>query len=240
MNGSAGGEGRALWAACRSAVEAERVAAYEQLGRLLYRLLWPRVRREPRLQHLAEDCAQQALVKVWRQLEAGRGPDDPERFLAWSGRIATNALLDALRRLEPSARIQRSKRVALSQQLRLDADADAGGQPLAERLADPGAPDLEAGMAYAEIHALLGEIRSIASVSERSRTVLLRGFLEGWEDEELAEHLGTNKRNVHVIRCRDLAKLRQDAAYMRRLRRHYPAAGDAAGGDSEADGERGA
>ena len=95
-------------------------------------------------------------------------------------------------------------------------------------------------MAYAEIHALLGEIRSIASVSERSRTVLLRGFLEGWEDEELAEHLGTNKRNVHVIRCRDLAKLRQDAAYMRRLRRHYPAAGDAAGGDSEADGERGA
>ncbi len=230
-----GSEGRALYEACRSEREAERVAAYEQLGRLLYRLLLPRVRRDPRLEHLAADCSQQALVKVWRSLDADRGPRDPDRFLAWAGRIASNALLDALRRLEPGARVQRSKRVSLSRQVRLDLVREAGDRPLAERLPDESAPDLEARAAYAELHALLGEIRDIESVSERSRIVLTRGFLEDWEDEELADLLGTSRRNIHVIRCRDLAKLRQDRDFMQRLEAQYRPRGTAGASGDETD-----
>jgi RNA polymerase sigma factor (sigma-70 family) len=218
------GESRALYAGVRSASAAERTAAFEDLGQRLYKALWPHVQSDPRLHHLAADSAQDALVAIWQQIDAGRGPDQAESFIGWALRIATNKLVDELRRLEPSPRVHRSKRVALSQQTRLDTAETPEGQPLADRIADPAAPDVEAELIYAEIHAVLGEIHHIQAVSDNSRTVLLKGFLEGWEDEDLAEQLGTSARNIHVIRCRDLAKLRQDAGFMARLRVHFGAA----------------
>jgi transcriptional regulator len=51
--------------------------------------------------------------------------------------------------------------------------------------------------------------------------VLARGFLEGVEDEELADLLGTTRANVHVIRCRDLAKLREDESFLAQLSELY-------------------
>src|SRR5262245_25375820 len=91
----------ALLAACRSAPPAERAAAFQTLGRLMYRVLWPRVAHDPPLAELAEDCVQDALVKVWRNLEAGRGPDHPERFVSWAARIAANTLVSELRKVDP-------------------------------------------------------------------------------------------------------------------------------------------
>jgi RNA polymerase sigma factor (sigma-70 family) len=234
------GEARALHDACISPSELERVAAFERLGQMFYRMLWPRVARDPRLQHLAVDCAQDALVKVWEHLDEDRGPDDPERFIGWATRIATNTLLDELRRLQPVTRVHRSKRVALSQQLRMDVAATEAGRPLSERLADENVPDADHRLAYQEIHALLSEIHHVRSVSENSRTVLLKGFLEGWEDEELAEHLDTSRRNVHVIRCRDLAKLRSDPSFMDRLRPYYDAIEDDASVHAPESGQGGA
>ncbi len=215
------GESRSLYAAVRSASSAERVAAFEALGQRLYRALWPHVQSDPRLHHLAADAAQDALVTIWQQIDAGRGPEQADSFIGWALRIATNKLVDELRKLEPSPRVHRSKRVALSQQLRLETAETPEGHPLADRITDPAAPDVEAELIYAEIHTVLAEIHHIRAVSENSRIVLLRGFLEGWEDEDLAEHLGTTTRNVHVIRCRDLAKLRQDDGFMARLRAHF-------------------
>jgi len=215
------GESRASYAAARSASAAERAAAFEELGQRMHRALWPHVQSDPRLHHLAADCAQDALVTIWQQLEAGRGPEQAESFIAWALRIATNKLVDELRRLEPAPRVHRSKRVALSQQLRLESAETEEGRPLADRIADEAAPDVEAELAYAELHAVLSEIHHIRAVSEQSRIVLLQGFLEGWEDQDLAERLGTSTRNVHVIRCRDLAKLRQDAGFLARLRAQF-------------------
>jgi len=214
-------ESRALYEASRSASPEQRGAALESLGQHLYRALWPRVKGDPRLEHLAADCAQDALVTIWQQILGGRGPDLPERFLSWSARIAMNKLLDELRKLEPSPRVQRSKRVALSRQLSLDATDAPDGRPLADRLRDDGEPGAEERLAYAEMHALLSEIHGIRDVSEQSRTVLMKGYLEGWDDHELAEHLDTSQRNVHVIRCRDLAKLRRNSDFMARLRVYY-------------------
>jgi len=211
-------DSKALYDACRAPSAAARGAAFEDLGRRLYRALWPQVQADPRLEHLAADCAQDALVTIWQQLDAGRGPDQPESYLGWAVRIATNKLVDELRKLEPAPRVHRAKRVALSQQLRLETAETADGHPMADRIADPGAPDLDAALSYAEIHAVLGEIHHIRAVSENSRIVLLKGYLEGWEDDDLARHLGTTARNIHVIRCRDLAKLRDDASFMARLR----------------------
>lgn len=216
-------ESSRLFHAVHSPAAAERTAALEELGGRLYRALWPRVRGEPRLEHLAADCSQDALLTIWQRLEAGQGPERPESFLAWSLRVATHKLVDELRRLEPTPKAQKAKRVALSQQIRLDQAEDVEGRGLDEQLPDPGAADADTRLAYAEIHALLQEIHRIPSVSTNSRIVLLKGYLEDWEDAELAEHLATSLRNVHVIRCRDLAKLRLETGFVTRLRSCYAA-----------------
>jgi RNA polymerase sigma factor (sigma-70 family) len=204
-----------LLAACRAGQAATRAEAFQLLGRQLYRVLWPRVQSDPRLAALAEDCVQDALVKVWRALEAGQGPEHPERFVSWAARIAVNTLVSELRRLDPGAAVTRPKRVRLRSQVSLDELAAPDEGPGRELPA--GDPALDEQAARQELVALLAEIQRHPAVSVQSRIVLLRGYLEEWDDDELARHLGTTRANVHVIRCRDLAKLRADAVYMARL-----------------------
>lgn len=213
-------EGQELLAACLAEAPAERRRAYEALGQRLQRMLWPRVAADPRLHPLAEDCAQEALFKIHQQLAAGRGPDAPERFLAWAARIAANRLVDHLRLLEPATAAARARRVALSRQVSLDASPDGSDErPLGDQLADQEGEDASQAMEAQELLRLLSRIRTIQAVSERSRTVLLRGYLQEQDDEDLAAELDTNRRNIHVIRCRDLEKLRHDEDFMASLRR---------------------
>jgi RNA polymerase sigma factor (sigma-70 family) len=207
-----------LLSACQSSDERLRADAFQRLGQLLYRVLLREVGGgDPRVAHLAEDCAQEAIVAIWQRLESGHGPDHPASFVGWSARIAVNKLRDAQRRLEPQARVRRSKRVGLSRQVRLDAPEGEEGRAMSERLADDGTHESDAALGTEELRELLFGIRDLGIVSESSKTVLLRGYLGGWDDLELADSLRTTKNNVHVIRCRDLAKLRGDPGFMRRL-----------------------
>ena len=208
----------ALYAACRSGSEQERVTAFETLGRALFRIAFARVRGRPELRDVAEDSCQEALVVIWRQLEDGRGPDKPESFVGWAARIAVNKLLDEIRRVEPSSTSARSKRVASSLRTSLDADDSGDGRPLGERIADTEQENVDERLDMAALGDLLLEIHVIPDVSESSRIVLMKGFLEGLDDVELAELLGTSRPNVHVIRCRDLAKLRANEDFASRLR----------------------
>ncbi len=168
---------------------------------------------------------QEALEAIWRALEADRGPDAPERFVAWSAMIVVNKLREAIRRLEPKGAAGRTRRVALSRQRSLEAPPRPGELPLADRLQDAEGRDaedeLETKESYARIRDTIGDIAGLDAVSEASRTVLLRGFLEDWDDAALADHLGTTRANVHVIRSRDLAKLRAHPEFMTRLRALY-------------------
>lgn len=211
-------EAARLFAGCRSTSEAERARAFDCLGRFLYRSLRPRVADDPRREHLAADAVQEALVTIWRALEEGRGPDQPASFVAWAHRVASNKLLDLNRRLEPGPSAGPPRRVALSRQVRLDAPASDGERELAERLPDPSAPEPEAAAAFTALRDVVLEIARLPAVSEASRTVLLRGYIDGWTDDDLARHLSTSRGNVHVIRCRDLARVRADDAFMARLR----------------------
>lgn len=213
-------DARRLYDACQSHDLRAREAAFRELGRLLYPIAWRRVKDDPRLLPLAEDCTQEMLVTVWRQLEAGRGPEQPESFVSWCATILVNKVREELRRLNPAPERRRSKRIALSRQVSLDEPAAPGERALAETTPDD-APDADTVLAYHEIRDLVREIQTIPEVSEQSRIVLLRGFIDGWDDAELAEHLHTSKSNVHVIRCRDLAKLRVAPRFIERLRRHY-------------------
>lgn len=209
-------DSEALHARCSAQDPVERRAGLQELGRLLYRITWARVKDQPSLRGSAEDAVQEALVTIHGKLVEGEGPQ-PGSFVSWSARIAVNKLLDEIRRLEPRSGPGRSKRVARSRQESLDAPRDEDGQPLGESLADPRSQEADDALAAGELRALLMEIRDIEAVSEQSRTVLLYGFLGEEDDAALAARLDTSRPNVHVIRCRDLAKLRDDESFMRRL-----------------------
>jgi RNA polymerase sigma factor (sigma-70 family) len=208
-------ESAALHRACRDDVEPARTEAYQRLGGILYRVAWQRLAHDPALRPLAEEAMQESLEQVWRHLAAGTGPA-PESFLAWSTTILVNKVREGLRRLEPVGQHRPTRRVARSRQVSLDA-AEPGEEALADRLAAPSSPADEA-LAYQELQDLVYGIRDLDALSLPSRIVLLRGYVEGLDDEELARVLRTTRANVHVIRSRDLAKLRQDPAFMDRLR----------------------
>jgi RNA polymerase sigma factor (sigma-70 family) len=211
----------ALHAACTAPSLQDREAGYQELGRLLYLVAWRRVSGNPKLETLAADCMQEALLVVWRCLEDQRGPEHPERFVGWCSAIVLNKLREELRRIEPKTQSRRPKRVAMSKQTSLERSSHPDGRSLAASLADE-ARSLDEDQSYRELRALMQEIRDIDAISENSRTVLLKGYIEGWDDEELAAHLATSRANVHVIRSRDLAKLRNADGFLDRLRKHSP------------------
>jgi RNA polymerase sigma factor (sigma-70 family) len=212
----------ALYDACLEPSRRTRRNAYRQLGRFLHDVAWRRVAGDPRLHHLAEESMQEALLTIWRALEEERGPDDRERFLAWAATIVVNKVREGIRRLEPRGAVRRTKRVALSRQRSLDAPPRPGIPSLGETLPDDdAATDSETAIAAAAIRDLVAEIATIEAVSERSRLVLLEGFLGGLDDAALSQKLGTSRSNVHVIRSRDLGKLRAEADFMARLAAFY-------------------
>ncbi len=210
-------ESSELYDRCQSGDLPDQEAAYQALGRLLHASLWRRVAGRPELHHLAAECTQESLLVIWQKLDAGRGPREPERFVAWSVVIAINKLREALRRLEPRAKVRRSRRIGLSRLSSLDAPTGPEGSSLGSRLPLEAPGPEDAGDQQA-LQALIAEIASIDAISEASRTVLLQGYLGGLSDEELAALLNTSRGNVHVIRHRDLAKLRDLTSYLDRLR----------------------
>lgn len=256
----------ALLAACREGAPAEQREAFLVLGSFLLRVALDRLRSKPDLRDHAEECVQEALVSIWRKLEAGGGPDQPERFLSWSAAVVVHKTYDLLRRhgytraqiaqpapagspaagsggsgtagtvaSQPSASPSGEstaraatipagrKRVPRSAQLSLDAlleGGPSGGRPI--RLPDPAAlaPEPEAARRESFVQLVLA-IRDHPRLSEHSKQVLSQGFLAELDDAELARSLELSRGNVHVIRCRNLAKLRGDAAFLALLAAEY-------------------
>ena len=91
-------DARALYERCCSPAPHVCSAAFQELGAFLLRVALARLKDQPHLAHLAEDCAQQALLIVWRKLQAGHGPARTEWFLTWSAGIVIHRLLDERRR----------------------------------------------------------------------------------------------------------------------------------------------
>ncbi len=230
MNGEL--DGAALLRACREGEAAERRAAFEELGGFLLRIARERLRSKPELADRAEECVQESLLVVWRKLEAGGGPDRPERFPAWCAAVVVHKVYDMLRRqgysrqmaaaLEAGGIPDRARRVPRAAQRSLEGmlEADDDGPPL--RLPDARALDPETDAAEREAYrALVASIRDHPQLSEDSKQVLSQGFLAEMDDAELASRLGTSRGNVQVIRSRNLSKLRDDQALLDRLRTFY-------------------
>lgn len=130
----------------------------------------------------ALDCAQEAMLRIWRAIGTYRRQAS---FTTWSFRIATNACLDLLRR--------QKSRPSVS----LDMLADAGFPPSA---AESDGPQQHA-EATARREALEG---GIAALPEDLRSALLLRDVQGFSYEEVSEilsvPLGTVKSRISRAR----------------------------------------
>jgi RNA polymerase sigma factor (sigma-70 family) len=221
----AGPDSQTLYAQCRQEGTSAQATAFQELGVYLYRVAFHLVRGRPELHDLAEECTQEALLTIWRSLDTCQ---QPERFLSWATRIVINKLRDEFRRLGlasvPAAaagaattQAPRRRRVPLAQLESLSANEET---PLLDLLVGQEVAAAERYEQAETRHLLLQGIARHPDLSAASKLVLLRGFLEDRDDGDLARDLHTSRSNVHTIRCRDLAALRRDAAFVQRLREY--------------------
>jgi RNA polymerase sigma factor (sigma-70 family) len=175
-----------LYAACRSTDPLIQAAAYETLWGYLFRVALQITRDQPRAEALAQDCAQDALIRVHKRLEECRRP---AAFRAWARRIVINLALDALRR---------AKRETLA------------GEDEWERTSTSAPSKLERKVLANELFALISQ----APISDRSRRVVLGRYLNGLPDELLAQEesrraaRSVRPSHVQVTRSKDLSRLR--------------------------------
>ncbi len=126
----------------------------------------------------AQDFAQEAFLRLARELDAGRAPDHVD---AWLRRVGANLATSQARRGQVASRYERALQ-----------------QPL-----EPRSPEsiVEGGELAAEVGTLVGEL----SVTER-RAVLLAA--SGANGGEIAAAVGRTPAATRTLLCRARAKLR--------------------------------
>jgi len=137
----------------------------------------------------AEDIAQEAFLKAWKNLK--KYNETSSKFKTWLLRIARNTAIDYLRK---------KKHVPLSY-----FENEAGGNMLAETVADEGelAPVLLAKLDDAkELRLVLGEL------SPKHREILLLYYTNDSTFEEIAQLLGEPANTVKSRHRRALAALK--------------------------------
>lgn len=162
----------------------------------------------------AEAVANEALLRMWQQLDRYR-PIDQLSFWRWLRRIALNrALTHVARGLAPDP----TDPFALSLRCEL---LRSDGEPVAERFG--AAVSRSTDWSLAELtHARLAEL--VARLTEAQRQVLIVRFGWGLSVEAAADVLGSRAENVRALQHRALERLRaelsgrRDAGEVRVLR----------------------
>lgn len=129
-------------------------------------------------QNLAEDCVSETFSRFLGALQRGKGPRD--HLQAYLYRIAHNWITDQYRRQPPA-------------------------EELDETLPNPG-EDPETGAARLMRQARLRE--SIRRLTPDQQQVIALKFLEGWENEEIANALGKPLGAVKSLQHRALESLK--------------------------------
>ena len=160
--------------------------AFEQLMTPLENLIWRVCWHYTGQRETASDCAQEAMIRIWRSLGGYRGEC---AFESWVYRIAANCSMDAMRK---------QKR-----------DKSESIEPMREAGFDP--PDPEPGT---EEKVIAEERRRklrecIARLPEDQREALILTQLEGVSYEEAAARLGTSEGTVKSRVNRAKAKLKE-------------------------------
>lgn len=160
--------------------------AFEQLMTPLENLIWRVCWHYTGHRETASDCAQEAMLKIWRSLDGYRGDC---AFESWVYRIAANCSMDAMRK---------KKR-----------DKSESIEPLREAGFDPADPEpgTEEKAIAADQHRKLREC--IALLPEDQREALVMTQLEGISYEEAATRLDVSEGTVKSRVNRAKAKLKE-------------------------------
>lgn len=135
----------------------------------------------------AQDCAQDAMLRIWRAMPTYR---EQSAFLTWACRIATNACLDLLRK--------RKIRPSVS----LDGLVESGYTP-----ADDEGQDPQVRAEKSERKAELSQ--AIQGLPEDMRSALVLRDVQGFSYEEVSDILDTPLGTVKSRINRARAKLRE-------------------------------
>ncbi len=172
---------------------------YQELYAISFFMLQTTVAPEPRA--LAQDCAQEAIVKAWKSLASC---EQPASFRQWAKTIVRNQTLNAIARLKRQAEDS------------IEAHVD---KPLAAEDASPNAI-----LAQKEKYATILELLAAAPLSERSRYVIAAKFLAQMTEEEICQALskkeGTEIKpsHVQVTRAKNFKKIYSDAELLKKFR----------------------
>ncbi len=160
----------------------DRDAALGQLRAILVRGLQAALaRRVPgHAEALAEDFAQEALVKILDSLDTFRGES---RFTTWAQKIAVRLAFTELRR-------KRWQDVSLQ-----DLMPQGGPTPLAFATAEPSPAEMT------NLRLLVEQIQQIMqeTLSERQRTALTAVMVHEMPLEEVARRMGTNRNALYKL-----------------------------------------
>ncbi|HLF26283.1 MAG TPA: sigma-70 family RNA polymerase sigma factor [Anaerolineae bacterium] len=200
--------GRLWHAACRATGTARQRRAFEELFTFLYRVAYNRANYD---QYLAEECAQQALLKIWQNCDR---IEDPGSFMWWALRIVNNEVNRAFargsRRVHaPSTGQNTWQDVEISwSDLQVEGDdSDAGGHYLTGSAHLNGTAMNREPVMTADIRARLETAIRDCLDNERHRAVIIKTFLEAKSREEVARELDTTPQIVSVFKQRGLKHL---------------------------------
>ncbi len=181
-----------LYGLCASDDSAEKTHGYEQLWPYLYRIAQQVVRDQPNADALAQDCAQQALIRIHDKLADCK---TPSAFRTWSRRIVSHIAIDELRR---------RKRLSFT----IDSD-DSYTQHAGPESEQPEVA-VSDGTPVGDVLALFAE----SPMSARSRRVVIGRYFEEQSDEVLAQRESelsgkeVRPHHIQVTRAKNIAKLR--------------------------------
>ena len=184
-----------LYAACAGSDHEAQAAAYQTLWEYLYRVALFIVRDQPSAPDLAQECAQKALIRIHNRLA---DCNNPQTFVAWAKRIASNIAIDELRR---------RKRL-----ITLDAMQPDESSPLMP------AGNHAAFEARIDDRLQSGQLRRLlrqAPISQRSYRLIVGRYFDGASDEVLAQvesdlaQQTVLPSHIQVTRSKNVAKLRQ-------------------------------
>ncbi|MEM7129695.1 MAG: sigma-70 family RNA polymerase sigma factor [Chloroflexota bacterium] len=187
-------ESTVLYAQCTSDDAAQQADGFRNLWAFLYPAALHVVRDQVDASELAQDCTQDALVRIHKRLdECG----EARAFRTWAKRIVANICIDELRRRN---RLQRL-------------DEESNGY---QTTAEPGAIESPEAVvvAWDQEESIRQGLRR-SPISERSFRVVVGRYLDDVPDEALAEresqdsHQTVLPSHIQVTRSRNLSKLRK-------------------------------
>jgi len=205
-----------LYEACKANGTQRQHQAFEELWRYLYGIAVYRLRDED----WAQECAQQAIVKAWEKIDQCR---DSGCFLKWAAMIVLNVIRGKLRggkrklvSFHESGQIdhERWERVEWSESDLMPDDDHAQG--LLEGYATP-VPSLETVVEEEDMRERLTELVRRSLRSKQQGTVIIELLINDRGVKEVAELLETTPSNVHTLKSRALANLRQNIDFLQTL-----------------------